>query len=79
MVRISAKGIDVNGAPKSQEDAVAACKRTVCALVALEDDAPADVWNKLSAALRHAGIAVLMRGPVNDMECLNNPLAKGCN
>jgi hypothetical protein len=79
MVRVTAKGIYVDGDRKSREDAVAACKPTVCALVALEDSAPADEWNKLQAALRRAGIPILMRGVVDDTECLNNPLAKGCN
>ena len=78
-LRVTAKGIYVNGDPKSREQAVAACKRTVCALVAIEDNAPAGEWEKLQAALIRAGIPILMRGVVNDTECLNNPLAKGCN
>jgi hypothetical protein len=78
-LRVTAKGIYVDGTPKSRAEAVAACKRTACAVVALEDNAPADEWKKLQAALVRAGIPMLMRGVVNDTECLNNPLAKGCN
>jgi hypothetical protein len=78
-LRVTAKGIYVDGDPKSREEAVAACKRTVCAVVALEDNAPADEWKMLQAALLRAGVPILMRGVVDDTECLNNPLAKGCN
>jgi hypothetical protein len=48
-------------------------------VVALEDNAPADEWKMLQAALLRAGVPILMRGVVDDTECLNNPLAKGCN
>jgi hypothetical protein len=78
-LRVTAKGIYVDGYPKSREQAVAACKRTACAVVAIDDDALAGEWEKLQAALLRAGIPILMRGVVDDTECLNNPLAKGCN
>ncbi|MDX2091778.1 MAG: outer membrane lipoprotein carrier protein LolA [Kofleriaceae bacterium] len=78
-LRVSKKGIYVDGDPKSRADAIAACKRTAGAMVVLEDDAPADEWKALQAGLRQGGVKILMRGPLNDNDCKNNPLAKGCN
>jgi hypothetical protein len=77
-LRVSQKGIYVDGDPKSRADAIAACKRTAGAVVVLEDGAPADEWKTLQAALRREGVPILMRGPMNDNDCMNNPLAKGC-
>jgi hypothetical protein len=78
-LRLSPKGIYVNGDLRSRAEAVAACKRTAGAMVVLEDNAPADEWKALQIALRREGVPVLMRGPINDNnDCLANPLAKGC-
>jgi hypothetical protein len=78
-VRVTAKGIYVDGDPRSRSEAIATCKRTAGALVALEDNAPAEVWKALQAGLRREGVPILMRGTVDDRECLNNRFAKGCN
>jgi hypothetical protein len=78
-VRITAKGIYVDGDRTTRDAAVAACKRTACALVALDEGASPDEWKALQTALRRAGISISMRGTVEDGVCLNNPLAKGCN
>jgi hypothetical protein len=48
-------------------------------MVILEDDAPADEWKDLESALRRDGVAILMRGPLGQPECMDNPLAKGCH
>lgn len=78
-LRVSKKGTYVDGDLKSRADAIAACKRTAGAMVVLEDQAPADEWKALQAGLRREGVPILMRGPLNDNDCMNNPLAKGCN
>ncbi len=78
-LRVSSKGTYVDGDARSRLEAIAACKRTAGAMVVLEDDAPADEWKALQAGLRREGVPILMRGLVNDNDCLNNPLAKGCN
>ena len=77
-LRISANGIYVDGNPTPRDKAVVACKRAAGAVVILDDGAPADVWAELRAALRRGGVPILMRGPMNDIECADNPLAKGC-
>jgi len=46
-------------------------------MVVLEDQAPVDEWMALQAGLRREGVPILMRGPLNDNDCMNNPLAKG--
>jgi hypothetical protein len=78
-LRVSTKGILVDGDRKSRAEAVATCKRTAGAIVIIDDNAPADEWKALQTALGREGVPLLMRGPVNDNDCLNNPLAKGCN
>ena len=78
-LRVSQKGIYVDGDPKSRADAIAACKRTAGAMVVLEEKAPPDEWKALQAGLRREGVPILMRGPLGDNDCMNNPLAKGCN
>lgn len=77
-LRVSTKGIYVDGDPMSQAEAVAICKRRAGAIVVLEDAAPKDAWKKLEMALRREGIAIHMRGTLNDRACMDNPLAKGC-
>jgi hypothetical protein len=77
-LRLAARGIYVDGDPTSEAEAIAICKRRAGAMVALEDDAPRDQWRRVEAALRREGIAIHMRGPIDDRECMDNPLAKGC-
>ncbi len=77
-LRVSSKGIYVDGDPASRADAIAVCKRRAGAIVVLEDDAPAEEWKTLQAALRREGVPILMRGQVGHDDCMDNPLAKGC-
>ena len=77
-LRVSTKGLYVDGEPTSQSEAIAVCKRRAAAVVVLEDGVAKDEWNKVEAGLRREGIEILMRGPVGHRECLDNPLAKGC-
>lgn len=78
-LRISARGVYVGGDLASRADAVAFCRRKAGAMVILEDGAPEAVWSDRQADLRREGVAVYMRGPLGHKECLDNPLAKGCN
>ena len=77
-LRVSKRGIYVDGDPVTRTAALALCKRSTAAMVVLEDDAPRDLWQSLKADLRHQGTAILMRGPVGHDDCMDNPLAKGC-
>jgi len=77
-LRVSLKGLYVDGEPMSQAGAIALCKRRAGAMVVLEDDAPKEAWKKVETALRDAKIAIMMRGPLGHAECFDNPLAKGC-
>lgn len=77
-LRVSAKGLYVDGEPKTEEEAIAICKRRAGAMVVLEEGVPPGDWKRVEAALRAVKITILMRGPVGDVECSENPLAKGC-
>jgi hypothetical protein len=77
-LRVSAKGLYVDGDPKSQSEAIAICKRRAAAMVVLEDGVTKEEWTKVERALRREGIDILMRGPLGHSECFDNPLAKGC-
>jgi len=77
-LRISPKGLFVDGDPKSQAEAISICKRRAGAMVVLEDDTSQGQWKKVEAELRREGIAIHMRGPIGHSECMDNPLAKGC-
>jgi hypothetical protein len=78
-IRLTARGIFVDGDPMQRAQAIARCKQRTGALVELAADADAAAWTELRAALVAAGVEVLMRGERNDKICLDNPLAKGCN
>ncbi|HEY5923004.1 MAG TPA: hypothetical protein VIV11_15095 [Kofleriaceae bacterium] len=78
-LRVSAKGVFVDGDAMTREQALAACKRTSGATVIVEDTAP-QTWTEMRARLTRAGIKIHMRGEVGDHGfCLGNPLVKGCN
>lgn len=77
-LRVSAKGLYVDGDPKSQSEAIALCKSRAAAMVVHEDGVAKDEWKKVETALRREGIEIMMRGPLGHAECLDNPLAKGC-
>lgn len=67
-LRISPRGIFVDGDPMSRVDAVAYCKRTEGALVRIEDGAPATEWDQTRAALQREGVAIVMPGrPAEDI------------
>ena len=78
-VHIAARGIYVDGDPATQAQVLARCERTTGAMVVLEDDAPKQSWLALKAELERRKIAIYLRGPVGDVDCLENPLAKGCD
>lgn len=50
MLRISQRGIFVDGEPKSRADAVAYCKGTAGAIVVIEDNAT-DAWDQAARAM----------------------------
>jgi hypothetical protein len=77
-LRVSPKGLYVDGDPKSQSEAVAICTNRAAAMVVLEDGVAKGEWTKVKSALRREGIEILMRGPLGHAECLDNPFAKGC-
>jgi hypothetical protein len=77
-VRVSAKGVSVDGDLMSRDQAIAKCKRTSGALVNIADDAQPTAWPALRRELERAHVKVYMRGVVDDRICLDNPLAKGC-
>ena len=78
-VRVTDRGITVDGDAMGRGPAVAVCKQRSAALVELADGANEAEWKQLRAALVAAGVKILMRGaPAGDGECANNPLAKGC-
>jgi hypothetical protein len=76
-IRVSDRGITVDGDPMPRASAVALCKRRSSALVDVADDANRAEWTQLRAALVSAGVTILMRGaPANDV--CTHPLATGC-
>jgi len=77
-LRLSAKGVFVDGDAMTREQAIAACKQTNGAIVIVADDAPPQAWPELQGRLRKAAIKIYMRGTIDDRPCLDNPLAKGC-
>jgi len=78
-VRVSAHGVAVDGDAVTADEAVATCRQRAAALVTVTDDAPATVWPELQVRFERARIKILMRGEINDRDCLDNPLAKGCD
>lgn len=78
VLRVSDKGLYVDGTPRARDEAVALCKRTAGATVILEDGAPLGTWRELREALQAVGVTIYLRGPLTDRVCLENPLAKGC-
>lgn len=78
-IRVTDTGITVDGDPMERERAVSVCKQRSTVIVELADNANAAEWNELRSALVAAGVTVLMRGLRGHAECLDNPLAKGCN
>jgi hypothetical protein len=78
-LRISAKGIFVDGDPATADQAIAKCKQTSGAVVNVADDAPANAWPKLRSKLESARVKIYMRGVIEDHGvCTANPLARGC-
>lgn len=77
-IRLTSKGITVDGDPADRDQAVALCKPRTEALVELGDDASDGQWQALRTALADAGVKILIRGPRGFDDCMSNPLAKGC-
>ena len=62
VIRVSAKGIVVDGKDMKQDEAVAACKRTEGALVTVTGDARQGDWDELRAALEEAKVPIFTKG-----------------
>ncbi|MGE0549849.1 MAG: hypothetical protein AB7O24_17040 [Kofleriaceae bacterium] len=62
-IRISSKGITVDGKPATREQAIEACKPTTGADVVVTGDARQGDWTELEAALQAANIAIYKRAP----------------
>jgi len=77
-LRITAKSVFIDGDPTSESEAIRICKERGTAMVTLADGASKNVWKRMHAALLRLHVRVLMRGTLGDVECLDNPLAKGC-
>jgi len=77
-IRVTSKGVMVDGDPVSLDRAVALCESREEALVELGEDVSNSEWKELRSALTEAGVKVLMRGPRGIDDCKANPLAKGC-
>lgn len=65
-VRVSAEGITVDGAKKSRDEAVDACKKTEGAMVTVTGDAREGDWDELRAALQAVGVKIYIRGELWD-------------
>ena len=78
-IRLTVKGITVDGDPMERARVVAVCKQRSAALVEISDEARED-WPRLRADLEAAGVRILIRGSRGHDEdgCRNNPLARGC-
>lgn len=77
-MRVSVKGIYVDGDATSREAAVAACKGKNGATVVVEDGVAPNVWPALRRELEDAHVKIYMRGLMDDRVCSGNPLARGC-
>jgi hypothetical protein len=62
VVRVSARGISVDGASMTRDQAVAACKQTEGAWITVTGDARQGDWDELKAALDAAGVKMYTRG-----------------
>jgi hypothetical protein len=76
-IRLTDRGIMVDGDAMKRDHAVAVCKRRSAALVELADGRERS--RVLRAALVAAGVPIMMRGVRGHEPCVDNPLAKGCN
>ncbi len=65
-IRVTADGITVDGAKKTRDEAVDACKKTDGAMVTVTGDARQGDWDELRAALEAVGVKIYMRGQVSD-------------
>jgi len=78
-VRVSAKGLAVDGDKATPAQVVERCKESAGAVVTVTDDAPAGAWPALESKLTSVHVRIFMRGLIDDRVCLANPLAKGCD
>lgn len=76
-VRVTAKGVSVDGELLEVEQAIAICSQRSAVLVEVADDAEDGVWARLDRAFASAKVPVLHRGHRAD-GCLSNPLSKTC-
>jgi hypothetical protein len=60
-IRVTAKGLIVDGKPATRDDAVATCKTTGRALVIVAGDAREGDWTELEQALQAAHVAIDQR------------------
>lgn len=75
-IHVTAKGIVVDGAAMTADQAVAACKRGADVIIA--GDTREGDWQALKAAFEAAHVSFFVRNPQWDAECRDHPLAKPC-
>ena len=79
-LRVSARGVYVDGDPVTSAQAIVACKRTPGgAVVIVADDAPPQAWPALHRELERQHIKIYMRGLVDDHPPCLNPFGPGCD
>ena len=62
VVRVTGKGISVDGKQMKRDEAVAACKKTEGALVTVTGDARQGDWDELRDALEAAKVTIFKKG-----------------
>src|SRR5688572_11335590 len=65
-LRMSDRGMLVDGEPVSPAAAIERCKRAGAAIVVIEDSVSCSQWEPTRSALRRERVAIYMRGPVGD-------------
>lgn len=65
-VRVTSEGITVDGAKKTRDEAVEACKKTEGAMVTVTGDARQGDWDELRAALQAVRVKIYIRGELWD-------------
>jgi len=81
-IRVTERAIYVDGDRVPRGRALAICRQRSTALVEIVDEVMSREWDELRAALVGAGVTIMIRGArghADHAECLDNPLAKGCN
>jgi len=81
-LRVTARGVTVDGERLELDDAIAICAQRTAVLVEVEDGADPALWPALDAAFAAAKVPVLHRGvrghDLDARSCATDPLARGC-